>query len=123
MEEWARWAVPKASSGWDGGVSSDLFLVDGFTGTSVGGRTDEDISKVGKALAELLYLGLVGLDLVALGIDALALLLNVEAEVLEENDIAVACLGYDILNLGAYGVGGEGDLLAEELLELADNGL
>ena len=88
-----------------------------------GKLTDVDITELGKALAELVNLGLVGLDLVALGIGALALLLDVEAEVLKEDNGAVVGLVDDLLNLGANAVVGKGDALAEELLELGDNGL
>lgn len=96
-----------------------------FSGIRVnlGGLTDVDITELGEALAELVNLGLVGLDLVALGIGALALLLNVEAEVLKEDNSAVVGLVDDLLNLGADAVVGKGDALAKELLELRDNGL
>lgn len=89
----------------------------------LGKLTDVNIAELGEVLAELLNLGLVGLDLVALGIGALALLLNVEAEVLKENNFTVVGLVDNLLNLGTDAVGGEGDLLAEELLELRNNGL
>lgn len=85
--------------------------------------TDKDVAERGEALAELVHLGLVGLDLVAVLVDALALLLDVEAKVLEENNAAVVGLVDNLLDLGADRVGGEGHALAEELLELGDDGL
>lgn len=85
--------------------------------------TDEDITKSGQALSELLDLGLVGLGLVALLVLGAALLLNVEAEVLEEDDGAGLGVVDNLLDLGADRVGGKGDGLAQELLELGDNGL
>ena len=91
-----------------------------------GGRqvlTDKDVAERGESLAELVHLGLVGLDLVAVLVDALALLLDVEAEVLEEDNTAIVGLIHDLLDLGADRVGGKGDALAEELLELGHDGL
>lgn len=85
--------------------------------------TDVDVTKSGQALAELLNLGLVGLDLLALRVLAAALLLGVETQVLEENDTAVLGVVDGLLDLGADTVVGEGDLLADELLELSNNGL
>jgi hypothetical protein len=70
--------------------------------------TDVDVTKSGEALAELVNLSLVGLDLLALRVLAAALLLGVETQVLEEDNATVV---------------GEGDLLADELLELSNNGL
>jgi len=84
---------------------------------------DKDVAERGEALAELFNLGLVGLDLVAVLVDTFALLLDVEAEVLEENNTAVVGLVNKLLDLGADRVGGEGDALAEELLELGNDGL
>ena len=46
-----------------------------------------------------------------------------EAQVLEENDGAVVGLVDNGLDLGANAVGSKGDGLAEELLELTDDGL
>lgn len=85
--------------------------------------TDKDVAERGETLAELVHLGLVGLDLVAVLVDTLALLLDVEAEVLEENHAAVVGLVDNLLDLGADRVGREGDALAEELLELGHDGL
>jgi hypothetical protein len=84
---------------------------------------DVDITKSGQTLAESLNLSLVGLGLVAILVLGRALLLNVESEVLEEDDRAILGLVDDLLDLGADTVGGEGNLLAEKLLELGDNRL
>ena len=46
-----------------------------------------------------------------------------ETQVLEENDATVGGAVDGLLDLGADTVVGEGDLLADELLELSDNGL
>lgn len=46
-----------------------------------------------------------------------------ESEVLEEDDGAVLGLVHNLLNLRTDTVRGEGDLLAEELLKLGDDGL
>jgi len=67
-----------------------------------GGRqvlTDKDVAERGESLAELVHLGLVGLDLVAILVDTLALLLDVEAEVLEENNTTVVRLVDNLLDL------------------------
>ena len=85
--------------------------------------TDVDITKSGQALSELLDIGLVGLGLVAITVLGAALLLNVEAQVLEEDDGTVVGLVDDGLDLGADTVGGEGDGLAQKALELGDDGL
>jgi hypothetical protein len=53
------------------------------------GVVDVHVAELGEAGAEGGNLVLVGLDLVALGVLALALLLNVEAEVLQQNDGAL----------------------------------
>jgi hypothetical protein len=85
--------------------------------------TDVDVTKSGETLAELLDLGLVGLDLLALRVLAAALLFGVETQVLKENDATVLGIVDSLLDLGTDTVVGEGDLLADELLELSDNGL
>jgi hypothetical protein len=85
--------------------------------------TDVNVTKSGETLAELVDLGLVGLDLLALRVLAAALLFGVETQVLEENDATVLGVVDGLLDLGADTVVGEGDLLADELLELSDNGL
>jgi hypothetical protein len=85
--------------------------------------TDVDVTKSGEALAELVNLSLVGLDLLALRVLAAALLLGVETQVLEEDNATVLGVVDSLLDLGADTVVGEGDLLADELLELSNNGL
>jgi hypothetical protein len=85
--------------------------------------TDVNVTKSGQALAELVDLGLVGLDLLALSILAAALLLSVETQVLEENDAAIGGAVDGLLDLGADTVVGEGNLLADKLLKLSNNGL
>lgn len=85
--------------------------------------TDVDITERSQALAELGHLLLVGLGLVALGILGRALLLNMEAQVLEQHDAAALGLVDDGLDLGADAVRGKGDRLAQELLELGQDGL
>jgi hypothetical protein len=88
------------------------------------GVVDEDVAESGEALAELLDGGLVGLDLVAVGVLAAALLLGVEAQVLEEHDAAVGGAVDGLLGGLADAVVGERDFLAvEQLLELGDDGL
>ncbi|POR33511.1 Uncharacterized protein TPAR_06301 [Tolypocladium paradoxum] len=98
MEEWARWAVPNASS-------------------------EDDVAQGSQALAERVNLGLVRLGLVAVLVLGAALLLDVESQVLEQHDGAVVGLGDNGLDLGADAVRGKGDLVAEQLLELRDDGL
>lgn len=85
--------------------------------------TDEDVAEFCQPLAELLHLGLVGLDLVPVGIGALALLLNVEAQILEEDNLAVVGLVDDLLHLRADAVRRKSHALAQLLLELGDDGL
>lgn len=85
--------------------------------------TDVDVAQSSQALAELFNLGLVGLGLVALLVLGAALLLNVEPEVLQQDNGAVVGLVDNGLNLGADAVGGKGDRLAQELLELRNNRL
>ncbi len=46
-----------------------------------------------------------------------------EAEVLEEHNGTIVGLGDNVLDLGADAVGGKGDGLAQQLLELGDDGL
>lgn len=86
-------------------------------------RTDVDVTEGSQALAELLYFGFVGLGLVAGLVLGAALLLDVEAQVLEQDDGAAVSLVDDGLDLGADAVGRKGDALAEQLLELGDDGL
>jgi len=98
----------------------------GTVGTVGGaeGVVDEHVTERGEALAELLDIRLIGLDLFALGVLAAALLFGVEAQVLEEHNAAVGGFVDGLLGSFADAVIGEGDLLAaEELLELGNNGL
>jgi hypothetical protein len=85
--------------------------------------TDVDITKSSESLAELLNLSLVDLLLLALLILVAALLLSVEAEVLEKNDLSVLGAVYGLLDLLANAVVCESDALAEELLKLGNNRL
>ena len=87
-------------------------------------HTDVDITKSCEPLAELLNISLIGLGLVPVAILGATLLLNVETQVLKENHRSVLRLVHNLLDLGANAVGGEGDLLAAELLlELRYDGL
>lgn len=109
-----------------GGLLGEVDADHGAVGAvgSAEGVVDEDVAEGSEALAELLNISLVGLDLLSLGVLAAALLLGVEAQVLEEHDTAVGGLVDGLLGGLANAVVGEGDLLAaEELLELGDDGL
>lgn len=86
-------------------------------------RTDVDVTERSEALAELSNLLLVGLDLLALGILGAAFLLGVEAQVLQEDDLATGGLVDGLLNLGSNAVISEDDALAEQLLQNGDDGL
>lgn len=86
-------------------------------------RTDVDVTEGSQALAELLDIGLIGLDLLAFGILGAALLLGVETQVLEENDLATGGLVNGLLGLSTDTVVSEDDALAEKLLEHRDDGL
>lgn len=85
---------------------------------------DKDVAELGEARAELLDLLRVRLGLVAVLVLGRALLLDVEAQVLEEEDVAVLGVGDALLRLGADALGEERDRLArEEALELGGDGL
>lgn len=86
-------------------------------------HTDVDVTEGSQALAELLDIGLVGLDLLALGILGGALLLGVEAQVLEQNNLATGGLVDGLLGLSTDTVISEGDALSEKLLEHGHDGL
>jgi hypothetical protein len=92
-------------------------------GIERGALTDEDITQCSQTLPELLNLGLVRLGLVAILVLGATLLLDVKSQVLEQHDLAVARLGDNGLDLGAYTVRRELDALAQELLELGNDGL
>lgn len=85
---------------------------------SVATRTDVHITQLGQLLSELFDVGLVRLDLLALGINALTFFLNMEADVLKQDDTAFRCSVDRIFDLLANTVVCEDDLLAKELLEL-----
>lgn len=87
------------------------------------GIVDVDVSQGSQSLAELGDGGSVSLDLLALGVLGAAFLLGVEAQVLEENDLTTGGLVDGLLGLGADAVLGEEDGLAQQLLELGDDGL
>lgn len=100
----------------------------GAVGSSEG-IGDVDVTELGEGLAELLDLSGLGLEVlavvtalfaVAVGgvVDALALLLDVEADVLKDNDRAVCGRSASGLNLGADAVGEEDHGLLHELPEL-----
>lgn len=85
---------------------------------------DEHVAELGERRAELLDRLGVGLGLVAVLVLARALLLDVEAQVLEEEDVAVLGRGDRLLRVGADALGQERDRLArEEALELGSDGL
>jgi hypothetical protein len=86
-------------------------------------HTDVDVTEGSKALAELLNIGLVGLDLLAFSILGAALFLSVETQVLEENNLTIGGLVDGLLGLSADTVISEDDALAEKLLEHGNNGL
>jgi hypothetical protein len=86
-------------------------------------HTDVDVTEGSQALAELLDIGLVGLDLLAFGILGATLLLSVETQVLEENNLATGGLVNGLLSLSTDTVISEDDALAEKLLEHGHNGL
>lgn len=85
--------------------------------------TDVDITQSSQALPELLNLALVHLLLLALIVLVAALLLGVEAQVLQQDDLATASTVDGVLYRLADAVIGEGDALAEKLLEFGNNRL
>lgn len=86
-------------------------------------RTDVDIAEGSQAFPELGNLLLVGLGLVAILVLGGALLLDMEAKVLQQHDAAALGLVDDGLDVRADAVRREGDGLAQELLEFGDDGL
>lgn len=105
----------EAGNAWHLALAADERGV-GAVGSAEGVR-DKDVAELGERLPELLDLGGLGLEGLAL-VDALALLLDVEADVLENDDGALGGVGAGSLDLGADAVGEEGDGLAHELAEL-----
>ena len=87
------------------------------------GLTDVNVTQSGQALAELLNGGLVGLDLLALGVLGGALLLGVETQVLKQDNLAASRLVDGLLDLLANAVVGEDDAPAQQLLKLGNDGL
>jgi hypothetical protein len=85
--------------------------------------TDVDITKSSQALPELIHLRLVNLLLLALIILVAALLLRVEAQVLQQNDLSVTSLVDSLLDLLADAVLGKGHACAQQLFELGNNRL
>lgn len=85
------------------------------------GVVDEDVTELGQAGAESGDLNGVRLDLLAVDL-AGALLLGVEAEVLEEDNLAVSGLGDGGLSCGSDAVGEEGDGEGKEGRELSRDG-
>ena len=86
-------------------------------------HTDVNVTEGSEALAECINIGLVGLDLIALGVLRAALLLSMETEVLKQNDLATGSLVHGLLSLGTNAVIDESDVLAEKLLKHRNNGL
>ena len=89
----------------------------------IGSLTDVDVAQSGQALPELLDLALVDLLLLALIVLEATLLLGMEAQVLQEDDLTTASAVDGILYRLADAVVGEGNALAEELLEFGNNRL
>lgn len=107
--------------------STESVVYSGLAGNESRGsrvaHTDVDVTEGSEALTELVDLGLVGLDLLALGILGATLLLGVETQVLEQDNLATAGLVDNLLRLGTDTVLSEDDALANEALEDGDNGL
>lgn len=108
------------TSGTDGEIDSDNGRMSTVSGSK--GIVDVDITELGERGAELLDIGLGGLGDIALLVLDLALFLDVEAEVLEEDDLAVLGGGADSLDLLADAVVEELDILVEEGRELLGDG-
>lgn len=85
--------------------------------------TDEDIRELGEILTELGNALWRSLDLLSVGILAASLLLGVEAQVLQENNLAVLGVVHNLLNLWSDAVRSEGDAATEKLLELRNDRL
>lgn len=103
-----------------GKVDTDHGRVGAVSGSK--GVVDVDISELGEGSTELLDGLGVGLGLLALGILRGSLLLGVEAEVLQEDNLAVLGLGDVLLGLLSDAVLEEGDGLGDERLELLGDG-
>ena len=83
---------------------------------------DVDCAKSGEVLTELLNLGRVGLDLLV-ALLALALLLDVESQVLKEEDLAVLAGENSLLDVLSDTVVEEGDFASEKFRKLGGDGL
>ena len=121
MDEWARWAVPKASSGEYNDLVSFITNCGDLRRVWGSKHTDVHIAKSGKAFPEFLHFGLVGFSLIALLILGRTLLLNVESQVLEEYYSAPFGLFDNLLNLGTNTVWCKSDRLPEKLLKLGND--
>lgn len=84
---------------------------------------DVDVTKGSQTLAEISNLLLIGLDLVTISVLGATLLLSVEAQVLQKDNLTTSGLVNGLLGLGTNTVISEDDALAEEFLELGNNGL
>jgi len=85
--------------------------------------TDVDVTKSSQALPELFNLALVNLLLLALVVLVAALLLGVEAQVLQKDDLTVLGAVDSVLDRLADAVVCESYALAEQLLKLGNNRL
>jgi hypothetical protein len=92
------------------------------TVSSAEGVRAVDVGELAERLAESLDLGLLSLDLLAVNL-ALALLLNVEADVLEKNDGSGSRVGAGSLNLSSHAVIQHGHRLADDTLKSLGDGL
>lgn len=99
-----------------------MFVAAGFA-VKAWRLTDVDVAERREALPEGVHLRLVGLDLVPVLILGRALLLNVEAQVLQQHHGAALGLVDEGLDLGPHAVGRELHRLAEQALELGHDGL
>jgi hypothetical protein len=110
MELWARWAVPKASSR-ETYVSTNPLIKDKGEKENL---TDINISQSRQALPELIHLGLIRLDLLAILILIAALLFSMEPQVLQQDDLSITRLVNRILDVFSHAVVRKDDLLAAE---------
>jgi hypothetical protein len=85
--------------------------------------TDEHIPQSRQTFPELLDCAFVCLDLLALRILAAALLFCMKAQILKQNHLATCCIVDRLFNLFPNAIGGECDILAQQLLELWNNRL
>lgn len=102
-------------------LNTDHTRVSTVRGTE--GVIDVDVAEGGQALAELLDLGLVGLDLVALLVFSGTLFFDVEAKVLEKDDGALRSLVDGLFDIRSNALGDELNLAAKLLGDLLGYGL